>query len=123
MQFTWDANKARANLRKHGVAFDEAVTAFADPLARIHDDPDHSIGEFREIIIGLSIGRRLLLVSFTERDGVVRLIHARRVNTRERRKYEEDLEQAFGSVWQDSTSNYAKTNEGGRRRVAPTLRF
>ena len=89
MKFTWDPKKARANLLKHGVSFEEAATVFADPLARIHDDPDHSIGEFREIIVGLSSARRLLLVSFTERDETIRLIHARGVNAQERRQYEE----------------------------------
>ena len=90
MKFTWDPVKARTNLRKHGVSFEEAATVFADPLARIHDDPDHSYGEFREIIVGLSVARRLLLVSFTERDEAIRLIHARRVDARERRHHEEN---------------------------------
>lgn len=48
----WDPRKAAANFRKHGVAFEEAVSVFADPLARIHDDPHHSVGERREIIVG-----------------------------------------------------------------------
>ena len=91
MQFTWDPAKARANLRKHGVSFEEAVTAFVDPLARIHDDPDHSVGELREIIVGLSKARRLLLVSFTERDDMVRIINARVADTRERKRHEEGL--------------------------------
>lgn len=89
MQFSWDPAKARANVRKHGVSFEEAATVFADPFARIHDDPDHSIGEVREIIVGLSAARRLLLVSFAERGEMVRLIHARLVNPRERKQYEE----------------------------------
>jgi len=54
LRFTWDPRKAAANLLKHRVSFGEAVTVFADPLARIHDDPDHSVGERREIIIGYS---------------------------------------------------------------------
>jgi len=53
-RFTWSMAKARANRQKHGVSFEEAVTVFADPLARIHDDPEHSDEERREIIIGHS---------------------------------------------------------------------
>ena len=90
MQFLWDPAKARTNLRKHGVSFEEAVTVFTtDPLARIHDDPDHSAGEAREIIVGFSFGGRLLLVSFTERDGAVRIINARVADQRERKRHEE----------------------------------
>src|SRR5438876_7935405 len=53
-EFEWDATKARENLKKHGVAFEEALTVFADPLARIFDDPDHSENEQRELIVGHS---------------------------------------------------------------------
>ena len=42
MRFEWDPEKARRNLKKHGVSFDEAVTAFYDPLSATFDDPDHS---------------------------------------------------------------------------------
>ena len=87
----WDPAKARTNLRKHGVSFEEAATVFTtDPLARIHDDPDHSVGEVREIIAGFSSVGRLLLVSFTERDGVVRIINARVADHRERKRHEEN---------------------------------
>jgi uncharacterized protein len=61
----WDKLKADANLKKHQVSFDEALTVFADPPARIRDDPDHSAVERREIILGHSIRRRVL-VGFTE---------------------------------------------------------
>jgi uncharacterized DUF497 family protein len=54
VQFIWDPAKARTNFRKHRVIFDEALTVFFHPLAVIHDDPEHSIGEHREIIIGYS---------------------------------------------------------------------
>ena len=91
MQFTWDPKKAASNHKKHGVTFEEAMTVFFDPLARIHDDPDHSIGEIREIITGFSASGRLLLVSFTERGDVIRIINARLANARERRKHEEEL--------------------------------
>ena len=90
LQFAWDPRKAAANLRKHGISFAEATTVFLDPLARIHDDPDHSIGERREIIVGRSTQGRLLLVSFTERGEFVRIISARLTDRGERRKYEEN---------------------------------
>jgi hypothetical protein len=65
-EFEWDPKKAEENVRRHRVAFDEALTVFADPLARIFDNPDHSTDETREIIVGHSEKQRLLLVSFTE---------------------------------------------------------
>jgi len=90
VQFEWDPKKARANLRKHGVAFEEALTVFGDSLARIHDDPDHSIGERREIVVGHSTAGRLLLVSFTERGQAIRIIQARRTGPAEQQDYEEN---------------------------------
>ena len=87
-RFTWDAAKAESNGRKHGVSFEEALTVFGDPLARIHDDPYHSEREHREIIVGHSIRGRLLLVSFTERRRVIRLISARGASSHEREDYE-----------------------------------
>jgi uncharacterized DUF497 family protein len=71
------------------VLLDEASTVFQDPLARIHADPDHSVMERREILVGHSLAGRLLVVAFTERGGRIRLISARRANRRERRDYEE----------------------------------
>jgi uncharacterized protein len=88
-RFTWDPTKATLNLRKHGVSFEEALAVFRDPLARIHDDPYHSEREGREFIVGHSTRGRLLLVSFTERPGVIRLISARRATRHERQDYEE----------------------------------
>ena len=88
-EFEWDARKAEENLKKHGVAFDEALTVFADPLANLFDDPDHSGEEQRELIIGHSAGHRLLIVSFTDRGRHTRLIGARQATARERRDYEE----------------------------------
>ena len=75
--FEWDPAKAATNVRKHGVGFEEALTVFMDPLARIHEDPDHSKGESREIIVGRSTQERLLVVGFTERREAVRIINAR----------------------------------------------
>ncbi len=87
--FEWDPAKAIANLERHGVSFEEAVTVFQDPLAKVHPDPDHSESEPREILIGHSARRDLLLVAFTDRQGKIRLISARKVTRRERRDYEE----------------------------------
>jgi len=92
VQFEWDPKKARANLLKHGVSFDEGATVFRDPLARIHDDPDHSIGEHREILIGYSAAGQLLPVSFTERRESLRIIHVRRVDAAEHHEHEENIQ-------------------------------
>jgi uncharacterized DUF497 family protein len=89
VRFEWDPDKAAANLRKHGVSFEEAIRVFADPLARIHDDPDHSVAEQREIIIGHSGSGRLILVAFAERRESIRLISAREATALERKDYEE----------------------------------
>lgn len=89
-EFEWDDAKAKANLKKHGVPFVEALTVFVDPLARIFDDPDHSETEVREIIVGYSTKPRLLVVGFTERSGRVRLIHARPATKAEQNRHEEN---------------------------------
>jgi uncharacterized DUF497 family protein len=90
LQFEWDKDKAASNQKKHRVTFKEAATVFADQLAAIFDDEGHSEEERREIIIGHSAEDRLLLVSFTERAGAIRIISARQATKRERRDYEED---------------------------------
>jgi hypothetical protein len=92
-QFEWDKLKAGANLKKHGVPFDEALTVFADPLARIRDDPDHPVGERREIVVGNPVKGRVLVVGFTERGTKIRIINARRATARERKNYEEGEKQ------------------------------
>jgi len=89
MEFEWDEEKAAANLTKHGVSFDVAKTVFDDPLYVDFYDPDHSVDEHRYIIIGESPQRRLIIVSYTERDNVVRLVSAREVTKSERETYEE----------------------------------
>ncbi|MFM7191747.1 MAG: BrnT family toxin [Microcystaceae cyanobacterium] len=88
LQFEWDDHKAKLNLTKHGITFEEAKAIFLDPLAYIFDDEWHSIGEQREIIIGHDDQNRLLLVSFTERNQVIRIISARLTTQKERKKYE-----------------------------------
>lgn len=92
MEFEWDKAKAAADFRKHDVTFDEASTVFADPLARIFDDAEHSAEERREIIVGHSILGRLLLVCFTEQADVVRIFSARETTGRERQDYEENAD-------------------------------
>ena len=89
-RFEWDSTKAAANLRKHAVSFDEAITVFGDPLNVLIPDPDHTRGERRYLLLGTSTRHRLLVVAFAERPPRTRLISARRANRRERRKYEEE---------------------------------
>ena len=90
VEFEWDASKARGNATKHFVTFQEALTVFRDPLARIFADPPHSSNEPRELIIGHSGNRQLFVVSFTEREGRVRIISARRATKREQQDYEQN---------------------------------
>ena len=87
--FEWDEDKAEANLRKHGVSFEEAKTVFSDPLSISIDDPQHSRGEHRYIDIGLSSEERLLVVVYSEGEDVIRLISSREATRREWKVYEE----------------------------------
>lgn len=89
MEFEWDENKAKVNLSKHDVSFAEAQTIFHDPLFVDFFDPDHSEDEERYIIIGQTEQKRLLIVSYTERMGKIRLISAREATRKEREAYEE----------------------------------
>jgi uncharacterized DUF497 family protein len=88
MKFEWDRAKAEQNLKKHRVAFDEAVTVFYDPLAATFDDPDHSVGEHRFITIGLSSRGRLLVVAHVEPGENIRIISARLTTAPERKRHE-----------------------------------
>jgi len=89
LRFEWDRKKAASNLFKHKVSFEEALTVFGDPLARIFDDEDHSFEERREIIAGTSAKARLLIVCFTSEHDSVRIFSARRATRSEREDYEE----------------------------------
>jgi uncharacterized protein len=91
LKFTWDQAKARANIRRHGVSFDEAQSVFLDEEARLLDDPDHSEDEDRFILLGRSRAPRLLVVvhAYREIGGVIRIISARKATPRERRAYTE----------------------------------
>lgn len=90
MKFEWDSEKKESNTRKHGVTFEEAETVFTNPLSIIFADEWHSKDEEREIIIGHSTQHHLLVVSFIERNGMVRLISAREATKKERKDYEEN---------------------------------
>lgn len=90
MEFEWAPAKAAANLRKHNVSFDEAVTVFADFLSVTAPDPDHSADELRYITVGWSSQKRAIMVAHTERRGSIRIISARKLTRSERSAYEED---------------------------------
>jgi uncharacterized DUF497 family protein len=90
MRFEWNPAKARENVRKHGVSFNEARTVFADENAIILDDPDHSAVEDRFVLLGLSSPLRVLVVAHCHREGdsVVRIISARKATRTERTLYD-----------------------------------
>ncbi len=89
MEFEWDEEKARANLAKHDVSFEEAKTVFDDLLYVDLYDPDHSHDEHRYIMIGQSNQGRVLIVSYTERHDTIRVVNAREMTRSERKAYEE----------------------------------
>jgi uncharacterized protein len=90
LRFSWDPRKAASNLRDHRVSFEEAVTAFGDPLSITIPDPKHSDSEDRFVLVGLSANSRLLVVIHAERgDDDIRIISARLASRRERTQYEE----------------------------------
>jgi hypothetical protein len=88
IQFEWDEAKAKNNLEKHGVSFDDGATIFNDPLIATIPDPDHSADEQRFISMGVSIQRHLLIVVHTERGERTRLISCRKATPAERKTYE-----------------------------------
>ena len=89
LRFEWDEKKAAANLRKHGVSFEEAASAFGDPLSLTIPDPEHSGDEERSVLLGMTERDRLVVVAHTEQADTVRLISARLATPAERRDYEE----------------------------------
>jgi len=88
-QFDWDPQKAKQNVRKHQVSFEEAETAILDELSKTTLDPDRSPSEDRFITFGVSARRRLLVVCYTHRAESIRIISARTATKRERELYEE----------------------------------
>jgi len=89
LRFEWDPRKAAANLRKHGVTFEEAASAFGDPLSLTIADPGSQRGERRFVLLGLSEADRLLVVVQVERGDTLRVVSARPATRAERRSYEE----------------------------------
>jgi len=88
LEFEWDAKKARDNIKKHSVSFEEASTMFGDPLALTIYDPLHSEEEDRFVTLGESEKGRLMVVSFTDREDRIRIISARVATRQERKDYE-----------------------------------
>lgn len=91
MIYEWDPKKARANLRKHSVSFEEAATVFLDPFAVTYPDPDHSGEELREVTIGRSVTQRVVFLSHTRRGERTRLISGRKATKQETKQYEEGI--------------------------------
>jgi hypothetical protein len=93
LRFDWDSRKAKANLQKHRVSFEEAQTAFLDEDALVIEDPDHSESEDRFILLGLSAALRVLFVCHCVRESgsLIRIISARRANREEQEQYRERL--------------------------------
>lgn len=91
LNFEWDDGKAKANLTKHGVSFEQAATVFGDPMSLTIPDPAHSKVEVRAIVLGQSHQRKLLVVVHTERGDNIRIVSARRASRRERKTYEESI--------------------------------
>jgi uncharacterized protein len=89
-EFEWDDDKAKRNLKKHGVSFEEAATIFNDPRIATISDPDHSEDEERFVSLGMSFIQRLLSVIHTERNERTRLISARKATKTERKTYENE---------------------------------
>ena len=89
MKFTWDEEKAKANVRKHGVSFEEASSVFADENARLKHDPEHSDEEDRFIILGFSSSLRVVVVChvYRQNDQNIRIISARKATRNERVQY------------------------------------
>lgn len=87
--FEWDSNKVKSNFEKHGVAFEEAATVFADTNSLTIDDPAHSVNEKRHITVGKSQSKRVLVVVHTERGDKLRIISARLASKKERQQYEQ----------------------------------
>jgi uncharacterized DUF497 family protein len=87
LTFEWDGTKAKTNVERHNVSFEEAATVFADANSLTIDDPAHSITEKRLITLGLSQGKRLLVVVHTERNNKIRIISARAASKKERLQY------------------------------------
>lgn len=91
LRFEWDAHKAEANLKKHGLSFEEARSAFYDEYAKLIDDPDHSADEERFILLGLSFTLRVVVVChcYRSNDEIIRIISARKATAHETKSYKQ----------------------------------
>lgn len=92
LSFEWNEEKAKTNVKKHGISFDEALTVFTDPFSVTILDPDHSMDEQRYVGVGSSEKGRVLVVVYTERGASIRIISCRKATPSERRLYEEGHE-------------------------------
>jgi len=88
LKFEWDRRKAVLNIKKHGVSFEEAATAFGDPLSVTIHDPKHSDDEDRFLLLGETQDKKLVVVAHTDRKDTIRLINARPATRQERKDYE-----------------------------------
>lgn len=93
IQFNWDKNKAKINLAKHKISFEEAQSVFDDDNARLIFDPDHSESEDRFILLGLSCSLKVLVVvhCYKDKENIIRLISARKATKSEEENYKELL--------------------------------
>ena len=91
LRFEWNPNKAKTNIEKHGISFEEAATVFADEQAILFDDPDHSEDEDRSILLGFSAMAKMLIVChcLREEGNVIRIISARKATKTEEKQYTE----------------------------------
>jgi len=88
LKFEWDRSKAVLNIKKHGVSFEDAATAFGDPLSVTIHDPKHSDDEDRFLLLGETQDKKLVVVAHTDRKDKIRLINARPATRQERKDYE-----------------------------------
>lgn len=89
IRFDWDSHKSETNLRKHGIAFENACEVFFDPFLRMMEQEIHN-GQMRDAVVGLTVNWRLLYVIYTMlKDDIIRIISARPVTKHERQQYEE----------------------------------
>jgi hypothetical protein len=91
LKFEWDRRKAASNSKKHGVSFEDAATAFGDPLSVTIQDPKHSNDEDRFLLLGETQDKKLVVVAHTDRNDTIRIISARPATGRERKEYEKGL--------------------------------
>ncbi|MCK6572073.1 BrnT family toxin [Myxococcota bacterium] len=90
LTFEWDDTKARMNVRKHGITFEEAATAFGDPLSVTIEDPDHSSDEARFLLLGATYAGQIVVVAHAERGDSIRIISARKATPAEKRDHERE---------------------------------